>query len=144
MDWNLGWIGEVSKSAAKQFGLRSAATVAELDLGVLEQLAIMIPRHVNQSSFPPVSRDFNFIVDDTVHWAELESTVRSSGGPLLESVRYRETFRDENRDGPNKKRLLLSVVLRAADSTLTGEQAEEVCDSIVSECQLKHAAALVG
>ena len=141
---SLGWIGEVSKSAGKQFGLRSAATVAELDLGVLEQLAIMIPRHVNQSSFPPVSRDFNFIVDDTVHWAELESTVRSSGGPLLESVRYRETFRDENRDGPNKKRLLLSVVLRAADSTLTGEQAEEVCDSIVSECQLKHAAALVG
>lgn len=140
----LGWIGVTSQSAKKRFGLRSDATVAELDLGILQQQAVLIPRHVNQSSFPPVTRDFNFIVDDVVRWSDLEATVRSACGPLLESVEYRETFRDESKDGPNRKRLLLSVVLRSGESTLTGQQAEEVCRSIISNCESNHAAALVG
>lgn len=140
----LGWLGGASKAARKRFGLRSNVTVAELDLAMLEQSAVLIPRHVNQSSFPPVTRDFNFIVENAVRWSELETTVRDACGHLLESVQYRETFRDEKRDGPNKKRLLLSVVLRSEDSTLTGQQAEEVCNSIISSCASKHAAALVG
>ena len=143
-DQVLGWIGAVSKSGKKQFGLRSDATVAELDLAVLEGLAVLIPQHVNLSSFPPVTRDFNFIVENAVKWSELESTVRSAAGDLLESVEYRETFRDEKRDGAGKKRLLMSVVLRSADSTLTGQQAEEVCHTIISSCESKHSASLVG
>lgn len=139
-----GFLGELSPAAKKQFGLRSEATVAELDLKMLENLAVMIPLHHHQSSYQPMTRDFNFIVDNSVHWADLESTVRSAGGPLVESIHYRETFRNEKKDGPNKKRLLMSVVLRSNDATLTGQQAEEVSNSIVSGCQSKHAAVLVG
>ena len=138
-----GWIGKVSKSGRKKFGLRSDATVAEIDVSLLEKLAVLVPQHQNMSAFPPVTRDFNFIVDNAVRWAELESTVRTAVGPLLESIHYRETFRDETKDGPGKKRLLLSVVLRSHDATLTGEQAEEVCKSIVSSCKSKLDAALV-
>ena len=140
----LGWIGAASNSAKKLFGLRSDVTVVELDLALLEQQAVLIPRHVNQSSFPPVTRDFNFIVENAIRWSDLESTVRTACGPLLESVQYRETFRDEKRDGPNKKRLLLSIVLRSEDSTLTGQEAEEICNSIIASCAAKHSAALVG
>lgn len=143
-DQCLGWIGEVSKKAKKQFGLRSNATVAELKLGLLEEAAVMIPQHQNLSSFQPMTRDFNFIVDESIRWSDLEATVRSASGPLLESVKYVETFRDEKRDGPNKKRLLLSVVLRSDEATLTGQQADEVCQSIISSCESSHAAALVG
>ena len=140
----LGWIGQVSKSAGKKFGLRSNAIVAELDLAVLEELAVMIPVYVETSSFPTVSRDFNFIVDNAIRWSELESTVRSVCGELLESIEYRETFRDEKKDGPDKKRLLLSVVLRSSTATLTGGEADDVCKSIIDSCQSNHAAALVG
>ncbi len=140
----LGWIGQVSKSGRKRFGLRSDAIVAEVDLAVLEAQSVLIPQHSSHSTFPPVSRDLNFIVDDAVRWGELESTVRSACGELLESVHYRETFRNEKSDGPGKKRLLLSVVLRSATATMTGEEADEVCQSIISDCKSKHSAALVG
>ena len=143
-DKRLGWIGQVSQSGRKSFGLRSDAVVAELDLAVLEEQAVLIPQDANQSNFPAVSRDFNFVVNEEVRWADLETTVNAACGDLLESIEYRETFRDEKKDGPNKKRLLLSVVLRSADSTLTGEEAEKVCKSIVSSCETKHAAALLG
>ena len=140
----LGWIGQVSKSGRKQFGLRSDAVVAELDLAALENQTVMIPQHASLSTFPPVSRDLNFIVDDAVRWGELESTVRSACGDLLESIHYRETFRNEKSDGPGKKRLLLSVVLRSATATMTGQEADDVCQAIISNCKSKHAAALVG
>lgn len=139
----LGFIGAVSKEGKKQFGLRTHATVAEFDLGVLEKVAVLIPQHKNQSLFPAISRDFNFILDNTVHWSELEQTVIGAGGEILESVHYRETFRDEKKDGPGKKRLLMSVVLRSDESTLTGEQADSVCSAIIEKCKSTHNASLV-
>lgn len=143
-DQTLGWLGEVSAAGLKQFGLRSRATVAELDLQQLQSLAVLIPQHQQHSTFPPVSRDFNFIVDDAVSWADLATTVQAAGGELLESVEYRETFRDAAKDGPDRKRLLLSVVLRSDQETLTGDQADKVSQSIIDQCQRDHSAALVG
>lgn len=140
----LGFIGTVSDYAMKQFGLRSNSVVVELDMGVLEQIAILIPRHENQSLFPAISRDFNLIMDNEIRWSQIEDTVRSSGGDLLESVTYRETFRDEKKDGPDKKRVLLSVTLRSPTETLTGEQAEEISNKIVEDCKQQHNAVLLG
>jgi len=143
-DVTLGWIGRASKSAKKLFRLRSDAVVAELDLQLLEKCMVAIAQHENQSAFQSVSRDFNFIVENTVKWDALEQTVRNSGGELLEAIDFREVFRDEKKDGKSKKRMLLSVTLRSADSTLTGEEVDVVCQSIIDGCKKDHAAALLG
>jgi phenylalanyl-tRNA synthetase beta chain len=140
----LGYIGEVSEDGLKQFKIRSgAATVAEIDLGVLEQLAVHITVHKDQSKYQAISRDFNFIVEDRVHWQDLESTVHTAGGELCEVIQYRETFRDEKKDGAGKKRLLMSVTLRSSTETLSGDQADEVCQNIIAACKKKHSAELV-
>lgn len=140
----LGYLGEVSAEGRKQFKIRSgSATIAELDMTLLEELAVMISIHQDISKFQAISRDFNFVVENTVHWQDLESTVRSAGGDLCESITYRETFRDESKDGAGKKRLLMTVSLRSNSDTLTGEQADEVCQSIITACEKNHAAGLV-
>ena len=140
----LGWIGRASQSAKKLFRLRSDAVVAELDLQILEDCMVVIAQHENQSAYQSVSRDFNFIVENSVPWDALENTVRKQGGDLLEAVDFREVFRDEKKDGKTKKRMLLSVTLRSADSTLTGEEVDAVCQAIISGCEKEHAAALLG
>lgn len=129
-----GWLGKVSPWGRKLFGLRHDAVVAEFDLALLEQTAVLVPRHQELSEYPPVNRDFNFVLSNEVHWAALEATVREAAGPMLESVRYLETFRDEAKDGPGKKRLLLSVLLRSPSGTLTGQQLEEVSQQIIAAC----------
>ena len=134
-DKRLGFIGQISPAAKKQFGLRHDATIAELELESLEQLAVLVPLHRDPSPFPSVSRDFNFILADEIRWADLETVVRAAAQPLLESVRYRETFRDEGRDGPGRKRVLLSITLRSDQDTLTGEQVDEVSQRIVQACR---------
>lgn len=139
----LGFLGEVSPVGKKAFGLRGAATVAEIDLRLLLARANMIPQHADFSNFPPMSRDLNLIVDEAVRWSDLEATVRASAGELLEAVRYAETYRDAQKDGPGKKRLLFSLALRSRARTLTGEEADAARDAVVSACQAKHGAVLL-
>ena len=110
---------------------------------VLEEIAILVPRHQNQSLFPAVSRDFNLIMADEIRWSDLEGTVRKSGGDLLESVDYRETFRNAEKDGPGKKRVLISVTLRSPSETLTGEKVDELSKQIIEQCKQQHSAELL-
>ena len=140
----VGYLGAVSKAGLKQFGLRSPTTIAELRLDLLGRHGDFVRRTEELSPFPAIEQDLNFIVDEAVRWADLESTVKSAGGQLLEAVRYRETYRNEKIDGPNKKRLLLSIQLRSREATLTSEQAESIRTAIVDACGKKLGAKLLG
>ncbi len=139
----LAFIGQVGPAAMKRFKLNRNCVVAEVSLPVLENAARLIAITQPVSPFPAISRDFNFIVDESVRWADLETTVRQAGGTWLEMVDFRELFRDAKKDGPGKKRLMLSITLRSQDETLTGEQADQTCDSIVTACRQQHEAELV-
>jgi len=140
----LGYLGAVTEAGLKQFGLRTPATIAELSLPALGGTAELIPQHVDQSPYPAIERDLNLIVDESVRWAALAETVRGSAGDSLETVRYQETYRDPQKDGAGKKRLLCSITLRSSERTLTNEEADEIRENVVSACQEGHGAVLLG
>jgi phenylalanyl-tRNA synthetase beta chain len=140
----LGFLGEVSAAALKAFGLRAGTTVAEVDLAVLASVAQLVPQYVEQSAFPAIERDLNLIVDDKVNWSTLAATVRQSAGPGLEGLCYRETYRDLEKDGAGKKRLLFSITLRSAERTLTNEEADQLRQTVVAACRQQHGAVLLG
>jgi len=142
-DTLLGVLGEVTQAGLKSFKLRSPTTVAELSMETLAAIANLIPQHSQQSAFPAMSRDLNLIVDESLRWADLATTVRASGGELLEEVAYQDVYRDTQRDGAGKKRLLFSITLRSSETTLTNEQADEIRDAIVTACGKQHAATLL-
>jgi phenylalanyl-tRNA synthetase beta chain len=140
----LGYLGEVSAHGLKQCGLRTPATVLELDLSVLERAANLVPQQQPLSDFPAIARDLNLIVDETVRWADLAATIRVAAGPLLESLQFQEVYRDHKKDGADKKRLLFSITLRSAERTLTNEEADLARDAVVRACGEQHQAVLLG
>ena len=129
----LGYLGEVGKQGLEQFELRGSTTVAELDLDVLVEAAVLIRRVEKLSPYPPVGRDLNLVVDEKVTWADVETIVHAEGGELLESILYQETYRDPDKLGAGKKSLLFSIQLRSAEGTLTNEQADGVREKIVAQ-----------
>lgn len=139
----LGYLGELSAAGQRKFDLRRPATFAELRLDRLEQIAELVPQYRQQSSFPAIRRDLNLIVDDQVRWSALADSVSDACGDLLDTMEYRETFRDVKKDGPNKKRLMFSFLLRAPDRTLTREEADEITAKVVDRCAKQHGAALL-
>jgi phenylalanyl-tRNA synthetase beta chain len=139
----LGVLGTLSAEGCLQFDLRGPTTVAELRIEPFCELANLIPQYTPHSAHPAIVRDLNLIVSESLRWAELSATVRSASDEALESIDYRETYRDPERDGVGKKRLLFSMTFRKPQRTLTGDEADAICQAIVAECHAKHAAELL-
>jgi phenylalanyl-tRNA synthetase beta chain len=129
----LGYLGLLSQKACDQFELRSATAVAEIDLGVLVDAAVLVRRASELSPYPPVGRDLNIVVEEKISWAEVELIVRSGCGELLETLAFQEEYRSAEKLGPGKKSLLFSIQLRSAVGTLTNEEADKIRDTVVAD-----------
>ena len=140
----LGFLGRVSPSGLKTFGLRAPTTVAELKFAALMDTAVLMPRHEDLSPYPAISQDLNLIVSERVRWADLADTVRAAGGGLMEGIEYRETYRNAETDGAGKKRLFFSMTFRSSERTLTGDDAERIRNDVVAACRKEHGAVLLG
>ncbi len=138
----LGYVGRLTDDALKLFDLRGPATVAEVRLAPLIEAADLMPRCVEQSSYPAVTRDLNLVVAEAVRWADVAATTRREAGPCLETIQYRDTYRDEKRLGVDRKSLLFSIVLRSGECTFTNQQADDIRDRIVAACRSEHGAEL--
>ncbi|HEY6564122.1 MAG TPA: phenylalanine--tRNA ligase subunit beta, partial [Pirellulaceae bacterium] len=131
----LGFLGEVGADGLKQFELHGSATVAELNVEVLQAIANLVPRYVPLPAHPAVDRDLNLILTEQVSWNDLERVVKPVGQSILEQLAYRETYRDPDRDGAGYKRVLVSLRFRAPDRTLTSDEVDAVCRDIVRACE---------
>jgi phenylalanyl-tRNA synthetase beta chain len=138
----LGFLGEVSGQGLKQFDLRARTTVAELRLSGLFDTAQLVPQYTKLPVYPAVTRDMNLEMPDEVPWADVARVVRTHGGTRLESLVYRDTYRDPQRVGAGKKRVLLTITLRDPDATLTNAEADALRDRIAAACQTELGAQL--
>jgi len=138
----LACVGRLRAEALKRFDLRGPTTVAEVRLGGLFTAARLVRAYVRPVPYPSVSRDVNLVVDESVRWGDLASTIRAHAGALLESLVYRDTYRDPERLGPGKKSLLFTISLRSEEGTLTSPQADELRDRVVEACAQEHGAKL--
>jgi phenylalanyl-tRNA synthetase beta chain len=141
-DHTLGVLGELSSAGKQRFEMRWATTVAELDIDLLVGAAELVATTRPLSQYPPVGRDLNIVIPESVHWSEVAALVRESGGELVESVAYQETYRNAERLGAGNKSLMFSLQLRSATGTLTNEEADAVRNRIVATLSERLGAAL--
>jgi phenylalanyl-tRNA synthetase beta chain len=138
----LGYLGKLLPEGQKHFDLRGPTTVAEIKISPLVETADLMPSYLPLPAYPAVTRDINLVVDEAVRWADVAATVYATGGPCLEHLDYRDTYRDPKRLGEGKKSLLMTITLRWKDGTLTSQQADEIRDQVVAACRAKHHAEL--
>lgn len=139
----LGFLGALSPAGQKKLGLRGEACACEVSVDLLTEVARLTPQFTPLQSFPAIARDLNLIVAEAVRWADLSAVVQGAGGPHLAEVAYRDTYRDPAKDGPGKKRLLLSLTLRSPERTLTSEEADGITSAVVTACEKSLSAVLL-
>lgn len=138
-----GWMGELDRAVCDAADLRDVVCVAELDLELLEQHADLVPRAQKLPEYPAMVRDLNFVLEEPVAWLDLETTVRSAAGPLLETVKFAGQYRGKQL-GEGKKSYVVTLTFRASDRTLTGEEIDTAQRSIVAACEQTLQATLRG
>ena len=71
------------------------------------------------------------MADDAVPAADIASRIRKAAGKALESLTLFDVYTGEHM-APDKKSLAYSLVLRAADRTLTDEEAENAVKKVLA------------
>ena len=126
----LGVLGELHPDVCDRFSVPERTVALEL---ALAPLLAALPQRVKVSElarFPSVFLDVALIVAEDVSAAKVEGLIASAGAPELVSVRLFDVYRgDQVPEG--EKSLAFALELRAADRTMTDEEASATRDRIV-------------
>ncbi len=127
----VGHAGELHPRVVASLELPARTCAAELDLDALVAAAPAQVPAASLSTHPVALRDVALVVDEAVPAGRVEAALREGGGPLLESVRLFDEYVGEQ-VGAGRRSLAYRLTLRAADRTLTGEEADAARDQAVA------------
>ncbi|OII64136.1 phenylalanine--tRNA ligase subunit beta [Streptomyces sp. CC53] len=139
----VGHAGELHPRVVKALGLPARTCAMEMDLDLVERASAGAVKAPRISSFPVATQDVALVVDTAVPAAEVERVLREGAGELLESIRLFDTFTGEQ-IGAGKKSLAYALRFRAADRTLTVEEATAARDAAVALAAERTGAVLRG
>ncbi|GGS02539.1 phenylalanine--tRNA ligase beta subunit [Streptomyces aureoverticillatus] len=127
----IGHAGELHPRVIKALGLPARTCAMELNLDVLAEAGEGTLRAPRISAFPVATQDVALVVDQDVPAAVVEAFLRDGAGELLEDIRLFDVFTGEQL-GEGKKSLAYALRFRAADRTLTVDEASAARDAAVA------------
>ena len=137
----LGVFGQIHPLVAANYGVDTEIYTAELSFEAMYEMRGGIPVYQPLPKFPAVTRDIAVVCDEGVTVGALEESIRCGAKGLLKDVSLFDIYR-----GPGvaigKKSVAFSLVLRADDRSLTGEEADEDVQSILAALKADHNAVL--
>ena len=137
----LGVFGQIHPLVAANYGVDTEVYTAELSFEAMYEMRGGIPVYQPLPKFPAVTRDIAVVCDEGVTVGALEESIRCGAKGLLKDVSLFDIYR-----GPGvaigKKSVAFSLVLRADDRSLTGEEADEDVQSILAALKADHNAVL--
>ncbi|MER7567320.1 phenylalanine--tRNA ligase subunit beta [Streptomyces sp. NPDC097941] len=131
-DTVVGHAGELHPRVVKAFGLPARTCAMELDLDALEAAGDDTPQAPGISTFPVATQDVALVVDRFVPHSEVEAALRAGAGELLEAIRLFDVYENEEQLGDGKKSLAYALRFRAADRTLTVDEASAARDAAIA------------
>ncbi|MFG2647601.1 phenylalanine--tRNA ligase subunit beta [Streptomyces sp. NPDC048436] len=140
---SVGHAGELHPRVVKAFGLPARTCAMELDLDLLGRSGEGALRAPRISTFPVATQDVALVVDKEVPATVVEYYLSGGAGELLESIRLFDVFEGEQ-IGEGKKSLAYALRFRAADRTLTVDEASAARDAAVALAAERTGAVLRG
>ena len=122
-DTELGIIAEVHPAVCENYQIGTRAYVAYLDLPTLFAHVAPEKGYRPLPKFPPVSRDLALLCDEELPVAAMEKAIRNAVGGTLETLALFDVYRGAQ-VAQGKKSVAFSLTMRAADRTLTDEEAD--------------------
>jgi phenylalanyl-tRNA synthetase beta chain len=137
----VGHAGQLHPAVIERSGLPKGTCAVELNLDAIPIVdAFPAPR---VSPFPAVFQDVSLVVDADVPAQTVQDAVRDGAGELLEDVRLFDVYTG-TQVGENRKSLTFALRFRAADRTLTEDEASAARDAAVQRAAEQVGAVLRG
>ena len=127
--------GELHPRIIAAYGLPERSVAFAVALSALPDSQLVRPTTVG--TMPAAVQDVALIVDSTVNAADVESALRTGAGDLLESITLFDRY---DKIGDGKVSLAFSMVFRAQDRTLTGEEVSAMREAATAVAATKFGA----
>jgi len=137
----VGHAGELHPAVLERLELPPRTCAMEMDLDALGTAEILPAPAI--SAYPAVLQDVAVVVDADVPAAAVRSALAEGAGELCEDVRLFDVFTGAQ-VGEGKKSLAFALAFRAADRTLTEDEASELRDKAVARAGEQTGAVLRG
>ncbi|MCX5244724.1 phenylalanine--tRNA ligase subunit beta [Streptomyces sp. NBC_00201] len=128
----VGHAGELHPRVVKALALPERTSAMEIDLDVLEEVGNDTPQAPSISTFPVATQDVALVVDAFVPHTDVEAALREGAGALLEDIRLFDVYENDDQLGEGRKSLAYALRFRAADRTLTVDEASAARDAAVA------------
>jgi len=130
----IGWIGEASPKVLNNYGVGTAAYIAQFDITKIFEARVTGQKFKPLPKFPASTRDLAIVCAKETPAASLEKAIRGAAGNLLEKLELFDVYTGAQ-VGEGKKSVAYTVTLRAADRTLTVEEGDRTVAKILRALQ---------
>jgi phenylalanyl-tRNA synthetase beta chain len=127
----VGLVGELDAPTAARFDVRGRVAVAEVHLDLLITERPSPPRYLPPPRYPAVVQDLAVTVPEDARAGDALRAIREAGGALLDSAGLYDEYRGPTL-GAGRKGWTFRLSYRAADRTLTSEEAQTVQEAIAA------------
>ena len=119
----LAILGEVHPLVLKNYDIGVKAYVGQIDFGLLLQVGDPDRKYTALPRFPATSRDLAFVCEIDLPVLKIEKLIAEAVGKIMESIKLFDVYVGPP-ILPGMKSVAFSIKMRAADRTLTDEEAD--------------------
>lgn len=125
-----GILGEIHPAVQANYDINARIYAAEIDFALIMQSAQGEKHYTPLPKFPSTARDIAVTCDEVIPVMELENAMKSAAGKVIEKIELFDVYHGHQiPDG--KKSVAFSVVMRAADRTLTDDEADSAVKKVL-------------
>jgi phenylalanyl-tRNA synthetase beta chain len=130
---NVGRLQKVAVEKLKQWDIKQDVYFVSIQWAALAQAMVQKRVHYKAiSKFPAVKRDLALVLDKSVTFAAVNSSIAKTKQPLLKDVQIFDVFESEQL-GKDKKSYAISLQLLDEEKTLTDDEIEGVLKKVVEQ-----------
>jgi phenylalanyl-tRNA synthetase beta chain len=122
----VGWLGEIEEKVLRAYDIEQKVYCSELRFDIMMQKGFTDVQYKAIPRYPQVTRDFAFLVDDTVVVTTMIEQIEIIS-PLIVSVGVFDMFRKET------KSIALRVIFQSYEETLTDETVNALQEIIIQK-----------
>ena len=130
-DINIGYVGEVHESVAKNYEIGTKVYILQLDIKSIIEKSNLICKYTEISKFPKSERDLSMTVPKDIQVDKIENVFIERGGKLLDSFELFDIYEGEQ-VAAGYKSIAYNLSFGAKDHTLTDDEVESAIKKIIN------------
>ncbi len=129
-------IGEVHPRVLENYGIKSRAYVAEINVDLLVKYANLENKYKELPKYQNSTRDISITLKENIEVAEIENVIFEKGGKNLENIELFDVYQGEQVE-KGYKSVAYKLSFRAKDRTLTEEEINSPMKKIIKNLEDK-------